>query len=59
MFTSKYKNIYIKGYEMMKECKMEIKAFIGSYNDHRRHPSLDNHTHSKVYFSHVILKVAA
>ena len=55
----KYKDFYIKSFKGMKVSKAELTAFTGRYNDHRRHPSLDNYTHSKVYFNHVILKVAA
>ena len=57
--TIKYENIYMMGYEDVKECFKGIKAYIDRYNDIRLHSSLDNRTPSDVYFGRVVLKGAA
>jgi putative transposase len=57
--TIKYEDIYLKGYETMKECRAGVAAFIDKYNDRREHSSLDGHTPSDVYFRRVTLRNVA
>ena len=48
----KYEDIYIKGYEAMKEVKAGLKAYFKFYNEERFHQGLDDRTPDDAYFGH-------
>ena len=49
--TVKYENVYLKGYEDMKQLKAGLKEYFEFYNHKRPHSSLDGSTPAEVYFA--------
>lgn len=47
--TVKYENVYLKGYEDMKQLKAGLKEYVEFYNHKRPHSSLDGSTPAEVY----------
>jgi len=54
--TLKYEDIYLKGYEIVVECRKALGEYINRYNDIREDSSLDENTPSDVYFGRVKLE---
>lgn len=46
----KYENIYIKGYETLKDAKVGVSEYMDFYNTRRIHQNLDYKTPDEVYF---------
>ena len=57
--TVKYENVYLRGYESVRECKAGLNDYIAFYNDRREHASLAGNTPSDIYFGRVSLTEAA
>jgi putative transposase len=47
----KYEEVYLRAYASASEAKASIGRYIGFYNEHRPHSSLDGRTPHEVYFS--------
>ena len=47
--TVKYEDIYLRGYESVRELEKGLKAYFGFYNEERKHQSLGYRTPSEVY----------
>ncbi len=48
----KYEDIYIRGYETMKDVKFGLKEYFKFYNEERFHQGLDYQTPDEIYFNH-------
>ncbi len=55
----KYEDIYIRGYETMKEVKTGLREYFRFYNEERFHQGLDERTPDDVYFNHTAETYAA
>lgn len=49
----KYENIYVKGYETLKDAKLGISEYMDFYNDRRIHENLSYRTPNEVYFENI------
>ena len=57
--TAKQKEVYLKGYWNIPECRGRLSACFAQYNKLREHQSLDYHYTPEVYFGDIVLKKAA
>ncbi len=57
--TVKYEDVYIRGYQSVKECKAGLGRYFTFYNDRREHSSLDGNTPSDIYFRRAFIEGAA
>src|SRR5574344_2063866 len=57
--TVKYEDVYIRGYQSVKECKAGLERYFTFYNDRREHSSLDGNTPSDIYFRRTFIEGAA
>ena len=55
----KYENIYMKGYETLKDAKAGISEYMDFYNDRRIHESLSYRTPNEVYYENIGEKKSA
>ena len=57
--TVKQKEVYLKGYRNIPECRGGLSACFEQYNKLREHQSLDYHYTPEVYIGDIVLKKAA
>ena len=55
----KYEEVYLKGYENLREARRELAAYFDFYNHRRRHQGLDDRTPDDVYWSTLRTEQAA
>ena len=55
--TVKYEEVYIKSYENVNECRLNLRTYFEFYNQQRVHQALGYATPAEVYFGRVALKV--
>ncbi|HUU53004.1 MAG TPA: integrase core domain-containing protein, partial [Candidatus Bathyarchaeia archaeon] len=55
--TVKYEEVYIKSYENVNECRLNLRTYFEFYNQQRVHQALGYATPAEVYLGRVALKV--
>jgi len=53
----RYKEVYLKGYESVKETRESVQRYLSFYCSERTHQSLDKLTPDEVYFSESVRKL--
>ena len=57
--TVKYDDIYIRGYETIRECRVGLAEYFERYNTRRAHSSIEDHCPEEIYLGKVTLREAA
>jgi len=57
--TVKYDDIYIRGYETIRECRVGLAEYFDRYNTRRAHSSIEDHCPEEIYLGKVTLLEAA
>ena len=57
--TIKYEEVYLRAYASVSEARTGICRYLGFYNSHHPHSSLDGKTPDQAYFNQPMLEAAA